>query len=100
MSILKIASIGNYNAEILANMFGDFTVVLQTTLGEMANPIDTLNDTCGVFKNDKFYDFESVYWLAFTEQSEWEKRQKEKIANLIEGLNPNTPIYFLDCFVR
>ena len=70
-----------------------------TTLGELKNPVDTLCDACGVFKNNEYYSFEEVGWFGYSNPIVDEKSKEEIVKNLIEGLPSDTPIYRFDCHI-
>jgi hypothetical protein len=80
-------------------VFDYFSEIEETTLGEMVNPIETLCNSCGVFKDNVYYNFEKVGWFGYSEQVKNEEEQASLVSRLIEGLEPNTPIYMFDCHI-
>lgn len=80
-------------------VFDYFSEIKETTLGEMEEPIETLCNSCGIFKDGKYYNFEKVGWFGYSEQVESEEEQERIVSRLIEGLEPDTPIYTFDCHI-
>jgi hypothetical protein len=80
-------------------VFDYFSEIEETTLGEMVNPIETLRNSCGIFKDNVYYNFEEVGWFGYSEQVKSEEEQVKLVSRLIEGLEPNTPIYMFDCHI-
>lgn len=80
-------------------VFDYFSEVEETTLGEMENPIETLCNSCGVFKDNEYHAFEDVGWFGYSETTKSEDEAKELVTKLIEGLEPDTPIYMFDCHI-
>lgn len=80
-------------------VFDYFSEIEETTLGDMVNPIETLRNSCGIFKDSVYYNFEKVGWFGYSEQVKNEEEQVRLVSRLIEGLEPNTPIYMFDCHI-
>lgn len=80
-------------------VFDYFTEIEETTLGKMENPVETLCNSCGIFMDNEYHNFERVGWFGYSEQVESEEEQRRFVSNIIEGLEPDTPIYMFDCHI-
>ncbi|MBP5722485.1 MAG: hypothetical protein J6X18_02745 [Bacteroidales bacterium] len=80
-------------------VFDYFDEEEETTLGELVNPIETLCNSCGIFKDNHYTDFEKVGWWGYSADTDKRKHDTEIVAQLLEGLSPDTPIYRFDCHI-
>ena len=85
-----------YNPNTVFDYFGEEE---ETTLGELENPIETLCNSCGIFKDNHYTDFEEVGWFGYSADTDKRKHDTEIVTQLLEGLPPETPIYRFDCHI-
>ena len=80
-------------------VFDYFSEEDETTLGELENPIETLCNSCGIFKDNNYTDFEEVGWWGYSADTDKRQYDTAIVRSLLEGLPPETPIYRFDCHI-